>query len=996
MKSRINPFLPRPILITGACAAFAVSLLHVSSVQAEIRVWDGGAPSAGTNGTGVNMATANNWGTPGNPTANVLPLSGDTLEFSGYDSSTTDLVMNAAFFPVPGVLAAVNVNQPNPLTFASMVGTSYFRMGPGATFTVTDGAVTFNGGRIVFGVGTGTTESFTLTNNSSSPVTWGPNAATGFTAGTGPAAGGGRNITFAGSGSWVFNSSLTGAIAVLTKTGPGSLTLNSTNTLANAATTPLTISEGSIVIGGNGNVNAGNYASPIVNSAALIHESNANQILSGAITGTGSISKNNPSSILTLAGVNTYSGPTTVTSGTLTFAGASTTGSVSVADQAILGAKVTNPAVSALKPSSLAFGTTFSDYSVLTADLGGLTNPTAPLIDLGAQPLAMNGNVDVVLSGLTGLTSSTNSIKLLSYSSITGSGDFTLVTSSVGHSSFELNRTATALYLNVTAAVNVWKGTTNNTWDNFTLNWSLPDGYLEGDTVIFDNSASVTSVNIAHEVTPGSVTFSNSSAKTYTLGSDTGSGIGGITPLVLNGTNGTVIITSTNTYTGTTTIGAGNTLRLGDGTTDGSINGSLSIVNNGTLVFDRVGIAPIPTYGGVISGTGSVVKEGIGIQRLLVANTYTGGTLLNGGDMQIDSNSPFGTGLLTLASGSITARIQSRTVPNPVSVTGDFTLNTATAGFNVLTLTGNVNLTGGNRTLTVSNTNGTVLTGVVSNGGLTKAGTTTLTLTGTNTYTGPTLISEGRLQIGNGTVDGSIDTTSGIVNNATLAYNLVAAHTVSLPISGTGALTKAGAGELTLSGANTYAGSTTVTGGILTLASPYLADGAALVIGTGAVLHLGHAATDRVASLTVGGTLLPDGLYTKDSVATSGFITGDGTIQVSAVAGGYSSWAAANAPGQTKDQDHDNDGVDNGIEYFMGVTGSSFTANPGLVGGTVTWTKGAGYTGSYETDFVIQISTNLSVWSPVPVSDVVNSAGSVSYTPPAGQPKHFVRLAVID
>ena len=41
------------------------------------------------------------------------------------------------------------------------------------------GAVTFNAGRIVFGVGSGTTESFTLTNNSASPVTWGTGAATG-------------------------------------------------------------------------------------------------------------------------------------------------------------------------------------------------------------------------------------------------------------------------------------------------------------------------------------------------------------------------------------------------------------------------------------------------------------------------------------------------------------------------------------------------------------------------------------------------------------------------------------------------------------------------------------------------------------------------------------------------------------------------------------------------------------------------------------------------
>ncbi len=824
MKPKSSSFLGRAKRSIGApahtCifATFALSFLYVSSAQAETRVWDGGATVFGTDGPNTAMNSGTNWGTPGNPTANVAPAIGDTLEFNGFDSSTENLSINGAMFAT-GSLAGISVNQSNPLTFAS--GTQYMRMAHDSHFTVTNGAVTFNAGRIVFGApgATPTTESFTLTNNSASPVTWGTGALTPLAVGTGPAGGGGRNMTFAGSGDWMFNSKFDGGtapgyLAVVTKTGAGTLTLNAAgNNFANIATTPLTISQGTIAFTGAANLNSGAYTSPISNSGALLYSSSANQTFSGAITGTGSLTKDtSTTSTLTLSGTNNYSGPTTLSSGTLAFTGDSTVGSLTTGDFTTLAVKLTSPSVSPLKPSSLTLGSSALDYSNLNFDFSASTNPTAPLIDLGAGAVTLNHPVDVTLTGLTGLTSSTNTIKLLNYGSITGDGYFYLLTTSFGRSTFELNQTATALYLNVTALVNVWKGTENNTWDIGTLNWSLPDGFLEGDTVVFNDTTDVTTVDIPVSVFPSGVTFSNSDAKTYTLTSGAGSGIAGSSPLILDGIDGTVIITNTNTYSGSTTIGEGNTLRLGDGVTDGTITSTSAIINNGTLVYDRIGVTF--SYGGVISGTGSVVKEGTGTQRLTVANTYSGGTTINAGDFQIDHGSAFGTGPLTLASGSITARGSSRTVPNTATVTGDFTLNTATAGGNVLTLAGNVDLTGSTRTITVANTGGSVIAGVVSNGGLTKTGTGTLTLTGTNTYTGPTLISEGRLQIGNGTVDGSINTSSGIVNNATLTYNFGGQQTVSSLITGSGEMTKVGSGIVKFSNTNnSYSGSLTVTTG---------------------------------------------------------------------------------------------------------------------------------------------------------------------------------------
>jgi hypothetical protein len=105
----------------------------------------------------------------------------------------------------------------------------------------------------------------------------------------------------------------------------------------------------------------------------------------------------------------------------------------------------------------------------------------------------------------------------------------------------------------------------------------------------------------------------------------------------------------------------------------------------------------------------------------------------------------------------------------------------------------------------------------------------------------------------------------------------------------------------------------------------------------------------------------------------------------------YDTWAKKNgATGQTPDQDHDNDSVANGIEYFMGETGSSFTAQPGLDGSnTVTWTKDPAYNGAYE----VQTSPDLSFWTNVDPRPVP-AGGNLSYPLPTNLGKQFVRLLV--
>ena len=75
------------------------------------------------------------------------------------------------------------------------------------------------------------------------------------------------------------------------------------------------------------------------------------------------------------------------------------------------------------------------------------------------------------------------------------------------------------------------------------------------------------------------------------------------------------------------------------------------------------------------------------------------------------------------------------------------------AGSNPVTFSGPVVLGSGNNNLTIGNTGGTTISGVVSNfgttatGTLTKAGSTTLTLTGGNIFTAPTVIQQGIINI---------------------------------------------------------------------------------------------------------------------------------------------------------------------------------------------------------------------------------------------------------
>jgi hypothetical protein len=120
-------------------------------------------------------------------------------------------------------------------------------------------------------------------------------------------------------------------------------------------------------------------------------------------------------------------------------------------------------------------------------------------------------------------------------------------------------------------------------------------------------------------------------------------------------------------------------------------------------------------------------------------------------------------------------------------------------------------------------------------------------------------------------------------------------------------------------------------------------------------------------------------------------------LQLQAAEGAfYAPWAAVNAGDQPANLDWDNDGVPNGVEFFMNAA-PGFTANPAVVGGMVTWPNGGNMPSSaYGTVFVVQTSTDLVNWTDVPGTDpkLVNTSGSISYTL-TGTGKQFARLKVL-
>ena len=312
---------------------------------------------------------------------------------------------------------------------------------------------------------------------------------------------------------------------------------------------------------------------------------------------------------------------------------------------------------------------------------------------------------------------------------------------------------------------------------------------------------------------------------------------------------GTLVLSGTNSYSGGTTVSAG-TLT---GTTS-SLQGA--ITNNAFVTFEQTATG---TYAGAMSGSGVLSKDGSGDVTLSGVNTYSGGTNVNAGTLRL------GAGVSLNSTAGLA-----------VNGPGTFDLNGNNQTVGVLLGAGRITL--GSGTLTAgSNIDSTTFSGVISGaGGFVKQGTSNLTLSGANSYSGGTTVSAGTL-IGN-----VISLQGNIVNNAAVVFDQATDGIYAGNMSGTGSLTKQNAGTLTLSGINTYTGATTVTGGKLAINGSFAGS---LSIGAGGML--GGTGTVGATTINTGGTIAPGNSIGTLTVNGS-FTQNAGVYQVEVNAAGQS------------------------------------------------------------------------------------------------------------
>ena len=290
----------------------------------------------------------------------------------------------------------------------------------------------------------------------------------------------------------------------------------------------------------------------------------------------------------------------------------------------------------------------------------------------------------------------------------------------------------------------------------------------------------------------------------------------------------TLTLAGTNTYTGSTTISAG-TLEITGVLGSGSYSNSIS--NAGSLVVNS---ASNQTLSGAISGAGSLTKDNTGTITLSGNSSFSGGVNLAHGTLTLGSANAIGSsGTISFGGGILQYSGSNNTdYSSRFSTAASQQVRIDTAGRDV-TFASNLTSTGGT---------------------LEKLGTGTLTLSGTNTYSGGTSLAAGTILVTTNTALGSgsvtyatagatLNIASDISNDLAVDANgtLVAGATnveLSGNLTGSGTLTKTGTGTLTLSGsASTFTGDLVISGG--SGANSIVKAGSANAFGSGTVTILG-------------------------------------------------------------------------------------------------------------------------------------------------------------
>ena len=655
---------------------------------------------------------------------------------------------------------------------------------------------------------------------------------------------------------------LMGPGAVLTKSGTGTLTLNTASTYdggtnVNQGTLVLGLnnalsSSGSISVGG-GLLSLGS-TSQTVGAVTLIGGSVTGGTLTGAsytleagnitsvLAGTGALTKQNIGTVV-LSSANGFSGATTINAGTLL---ANTSGALGSTSAITVNGGLLN-AVNYNTAATLSVGSSGS-AAISGSGLSLAAVSNANTASNSVRFSATSGTI--TLAGLTGAGSTRfDSNAVISNGGI-GDGNVSvagLLTSEISGGIVSAGSLATTgTVSNGQVTVTGPASVANVSGGLVSVGGPATLGTVSGGTLNLSGASSVSSL------LGGGIALSGNSVLTVSSG-NFGGVISGSGSLVKAGT-GSLSLSAAQTFNGITTLRAGGLFFTGSGNVAGALavgNASTGAADAPTLLLSNssvvtstltIGAGATTGYTATLGGSntsGTAVFSG---PVTLSAGTYnvvlqaaTGGTVDfqgawttngkgltvgaagNAGTVKI-SNTLTGAGLVSITNGSTLLAGANNIfgASTPVTVTGaNLDLGAFSTSAGTVTLTSG-NITGGNLTGTRYDVAAGTITSVLAGGSavaLNKTGAGTVTLSGANTYAGTTTVSAGTLAFeGAGKVAGAI------VNNGNLLFNNTSDVTLSGSISGSGSLVKFGNTTLTLNGGASYTGATTISAGTLAVA----------------------------------------------------------------------------------------------------------------------------------------------------------------------------------
>ena len=460
-------------------------------------------------------------------------------------------------------------------------------------------------------------------------------------------------------------------------------------------------------------------------------------------------------------------------------------------------------------------GTAFANGD--TAIFSAATGNSA--LTLGSSVTALNlrsnGATTPATTTLTGAAGFTLSLG----SATAGSGNLTALN---GTSAYEQNLTynmvgagsgfALVAGSGTTATPTIWNIASGKTFAvNAGSAGQIAD--LNGNTVNLTGTGTV-------NFNSGTTLKSTGATGTFNVNAGTLSLTGGTNRVTTIDSSITVNVAASGTLTLAVNSGAGSTFSQATNLNGGTLTNSnvqdlvlagtvtLGAGTTSTLTFQTTGNNTINALAG--SGNATLTQ---GVLVLTNANSLSGGTITNtGGTLQLGNATALGTDSLALNGGTLSSSSTTGySLGNALSLGGDVTLGSAT-NTGKITFSSTTNLGGATRTLTVAST--VELSGVVSNGSITKAGAGSLILSNVgNSMTGGTSISGGVIQVN----------ATGAMGTGTITFNTGAQHlrvaggvTVANDITITGATGVSGGGLLESTAAS---GGTATLNGTITINS---------------------------------------------------------------------------------------------------------------------------------------------------------------------------------